>query len=208
MVGGHRWDISWYCPKLMKSKQAKFVQIRCVQLSSPKEWFKEMLAFFVSVVLQPRCHRGVSMLNFFPAAGQSDSTASSTPLTPRTQICWLVWQVHDPLPHVSLQLPGSGSRPCRTCQGQGLQEAVGPPKITDPEPGAGATRPKAELRAVTRSLWHIPSGTGRVWWAPVAVGRKPASVKSLISSGYPGKGSVGSLLENFSATDTENSLVK
>lgn len=109
-------------PKLMKSKLAKLIQIRCVQLSSPK-MVQKLLAFFVNVVLQPRCQRGQHTQSFFAAAGPSDNSAfRAAPLAEHRPGGWLCRYITTPseLPPA----PGSGSEPRQTCHGQGLQEAV------------------------------------------------------------------------------------
>lgn len=136
----------------MESKLTKLIQIRCAQLSSPKNGSKRYLLSLSVLRCSPDVLEGSACSErFFPPAGQSDNTACSAPLTEHGSVGWFCrYTIHSL--RFSLWLPGSGSRPCQTCQWQSLQEAVGSPKITGLEPGTEATRAKAKLRIVSRSL--------------------------------------------------------
>lgn len=143
----------------MDSKLTKLIQIRCVWT---KKWFKKILAFLVSVVLQPRGLRGVSMLRKVLSSCWPEWQHCIQCPTDWTRICWLVLQVHNALPQIFPPAPWFRISAMSDLPWAEFAGSSGVPKITGLEPGTEATRAKAKFRIVSRSLWHIPSGVGRV----------------------------------------------
>lgn len=171
----------------MKSKLAKLIQIRCVQLSAPKNGSNRCLLSLSMLYCSSDVMEGQHTETFFPAAGQSDNTAFSAPLTPQTS--WLGLQVHNPVPQISLQFLGLGSGPCHPCHGQGLQEVNLIPLLT-------ALTKSQTWDCITLPVAH-PQGHRQGLRAPVAMEISLPQWNPNLHRGYLGKGLVGIITGEF-----------
>lgn len=179
MVGSHTWDTSCYCPKLMKSKVAKLMPTRCVQLSSPKDGSKGCL-LSVTAVLHPAVTEVSTLREFLSLhsvhhwlsthlggfAGTSSSPSDFPPAP------WFGISARSALPRA--ELAGSSGLSWYHCS----------------RAWSRGHRPKGQPGIVSGSLWHPQR-------APVAMGMKPASVKAWSPWWVPREGLGGIITGKF-----------